>query len=245
MYRLYALVLCLLCFGAQAAPIITVVAAGGGNLTVQIAQSYVAADDGDADGDTVVTLASNPSSTNLVSCQLWTGDIPLTSSVTPTDTFGDSGGTSWTAGASTPVGTTIKVWEFHRTVGTGASGNTITLTPDVNVYSAAKCVVLSTTTGTPTWSVDGTPVGAVVLASTTASAGNITTNSTTNSAIIAYSFSDGCPGGTGSGYTAGHSGNDSASEYQLSAAGTYAADFGNGGCGAQNWILYGIAFEAQ
>lgn len=211
---------------------------GGGSLVPQSAQACVT---GTGAGTAVGTLGSTPASSDLQVAQVETGDDGgAASSVTMT---------GWTAHSGNPVGTATKIWVFYRT---GTTSTTATAVASGSQTTTVLVCAFNTTTGTPTWTVDGAQSTGSGSASTTAAisspASTITTTET-NALLIGAMWGDGCPHALGTGYSDGGFGTNWASprlEYQVvTSSGAYAVDGGNGGCGAQNYLIMGIAFKAN
>lgn len=212
---------------------------GGGSLEPALAQACV---QGTGAGTATATFGSAIASSNLAVAQVETGDDGGTaSSVTMT---------GWTAHSANPLNTSgTKLWVFYRT---GSTSTAATAVASGSQTTTVLACAFNTTTGTPTWTVDGAQSTGSGSASTTAAisspASTITTTET-NALLIGAMWGDGCPHLPGTGYTAGPFGSNWASpqiEYQVvTSPGPYAVDGVNGGCGAQNYMIMGIAFKAN
>jgi len=215
-------------------------------------QTFTVATKSDGTGSTVTnTLASVPTAGNLLVACLSSGDAGGAITVSSfSDNIGDS--VSWTASSLNPVtfpgGGGVQYRIYYKVVGTPSGGLkavqcTITGTQALALFVAEYGV----SSGSPTWSVTGTPVSATGLAAAApANAGSITT-AIADAVLIGFAGSSSNHWLAGSGYTiqasSGVWANDDVEDKIVSATGTYAVDWTNP-VSPGDWAAMGIAFGA-
>jgi len=214
-------------------------------------QTFTVATKSDGTGSTVTnTLASVPTTGNLLVAFLTAGDAGGAVSISSfTDNIGDS--VSWIASSLNPVtfpgGGNIKYNAYWKVVGTPSGGlKAVTATIAATQALALYVAEYGVSSGTPTWSITGTPVSSTGTSSTPANAGSITT-AIADSVLVGLAGSSNNHWLVGSGYTiqasAGVWENNDVEDKIVSATGTYAVDWTNP-VSPGDWAAMGIAFGA-
>jgi len=192
-----------------------------------------------------IAFANNPTAGDLVVCfaQIYIGGASLTPSVS--DDFGDTVGGAWqTHGPLNDPLNNFKAVCFYRTVGTGASNKTVTVSISGGVNKRI-CLHLaeykSSVSGT--FAVDGTPVSGSATSTNPTPSSAITTTTDT-SVVLGYAIANGGSLTAGSGYTSVSSTAvtvwDRVEHQITTSAGNYTPNWtANNG----DWAALGIAFQ--